>query len=260
MKQQIKMMKASPQQEKARKEQQAKLLRALNLTPTQQKQWGTIEAKTKAQRPLLIEKLKKIVAEQGDPQSLVGQLQGLESSERTAKEALLTPAQKKIFQERPEPSKVSMSSTSMSPADQALPNGTVAPPLTLQDRNGKKITLNNYRGKIVVLDFWGTWCAPCIESMPKVNALAAKSPDVAVLAINFNDSPQTLRTWLGKNTGFRAVQFVTDPSNNAVIAYKVKAFPTQVVIGRDGKIAATLTGYTGNEAALEGVIKAARGR
>jgi thiol-disulfide isomerase/thioredoxin len=255
MKQQIKMMKASPEQEKARKEQQAKLLRALNLTPAQQKQWDAIEAKTKAQRPVLIEKLQKSIAEQQDPQPLIGELRGLATTERVAKEAMLTPSQKKIFQAQPEPSKI------LNPSlGESLPNGTVAPPLTLQERNGKKITLNNYRGKIVVLDFWGTWCAPCVTSMPGVNALAAKSPDVVVLAINFNDSPQTLRTWLGKNAAFRAIQFVTDPSNNAVTAYKVKAFPTQVVIGRDGKIAATLTGYSESESGLESAIKVARGK
>ena len=68
---------------------------------------------------------------------------------------------------------------------QLLADGTTAPDFTVQDKDGKPVKLSDYAGKVVVLDFWATWCGPCMSSMPHTNQVAKKFADqgVVVLAV-----------------------------------------------------------------------------
>jgi thiol-disulfide isomerase/thioredoxin/outer membrane lipoprotein-sorting protein len=145
-----------------------------------------------------------------------------------------------------------------------LANGTVAPDFSVQDKNGKQVRLSDYAGKVVVIDFWATWCHPCQEGLPIVNKVAHKYKDkgVVVLGINVWDSKKAFISWLPKHKEYDAITFVIDPTRErwktlAYSLYKVPAIPTQYVIGRDGKIVRGFLGMDRSTKTLEDAIEAA---
>lgn len=131
-----------------------------------------------------------------------------------------------------------------------LANGTLAPDFAVQDRKGKPVHLSDYKGKVVVLDFWSTWCGPCQASLPHTQDVAAKfAPQgVVVLAVNVWDTRPAYDTWLPQHAQYRNIAFAFDPSegSKAVTAdYHVSGIPTQYIIGKDGKITQSFVGYGG---------------
>jgi peroxiredoxin len=61
-------------------------------------------------------------------------------------------------------------------------------PMNFVDGTGKTITLNDYKGQVVLLHFWATWCEPCREEMPEISALAAEHPEIAVLGLAIDEA------------------------------------------------------------------------
>jgi len=127
------------------------------------------------------------------------------------------------------------------PADQRQAQAAPEPPLnipapdfTLLDPQGSEHTLSSYRGKIVVLDFWATWCGPCLVVMPHLQAIHEqyKDQDVVVIGVNAweNDDPVALmkaRNW----------DYLLLLNGDQVAAdYQVTGIPTMVVIDQEGKI------------------------
>jgi peroxiredoxin len=145
-----------------------------------------------------------------------------------------------------------------------LPPGALAPDFTVEDTNGSMIRLSDLRGKVVVLDFWATWCLPCIRGMAHTNSVAAdfKERGVVVLAVNVMDSREAFRAWLEKHPEYGALAFTFDPSppgkDLATVAYAANStIPTQYVIDRNGKIVTSLVGYRGPTPELAKGIKRA---
>ncbi len=110
--------------------------------------------------------------------------------------------------------------------------------------------LSDLRGKWVILDFWATWCAPCMQTFPGLNAFARQRRDqnVVVLAISVGDTNPVYQTWLSKHPQFDALRFALDPSGIdgkgfAKRLYHVSAFPTQFIIDPNGKVQASFVGY-----------------
>ncbi len=147
------------------------------------------------------------------------------------------------------------------PADRVptLQAGAVAPDFTSLTLDGKEVKLSDFKGKIVILDFWATWCGPCMASMPHTQEIAAKykDQDVVVLAACTSDATAKFKEWVPKNQEkYPNLLFVTDPNERGSATfddrassklYHVFGIPTQFIIGRDGKIAATLVGFGGKE-------------
>jgi len=150
-----------------------------------------------------------------------------------------------------------------------LAAGAVAPDFVSFDLAGREVRVSDYRGKVLVLDFWATWCAPCVASMPHTQAVAAKYADqgVVVLAVCTGDKRTRFEDWVKlKSAAYPALRFTLDPheqgtaeeENRASSAlYGVPAIPTQFIIDREGRIAGTTTGYLPGDNSLEKALAAA---
>ncbi len=145
------------------------------------------------------------------------------------------------------------------PAAALLDAGAVAPDFVMHDINDKPVKLSDFKGKVVVLDFWATWCGPCIASMPHTDEVAGKykDQDVVVVASGTSDTIAKFKEWIPKNQPkYPHIQFYFDPNERGSDKfeerasskfYHVSGIPTQFVIGRDGVIVATIVGNGGKE-------------
>lgn len=115
-------------------------------------------------------------------------------------------------------------------------SGGAAPPLALTSLDGKQHQLADYRGRLVVLNFWATWCAPCIEEMPSFERLAkqlSKEP-FALVTVNFGEKPGRIKPFLEK-IGVD-VPVLLDPDMKASKAWVKRGLPTTYIIDADQNI------------------------
>ncbi|MEX0805767.1 MAG: TlpA disulfide reductase family protein [Candidatus Binatia bacterium] len=119
---------------------------------------------------------------------------------------------------------------------------TLAPEFELKDPAGKQLSLRELRGKVVLLNFWATWCVPCIEEMPAMEKLyqELEKDGLVILAVNFQESPERVKEFFTKhNLTFTAL---LDRDGKVSELYQAWALPVSVVINKDGEIAARAMG------------------
>ena len=104
---------------------------------------------------------------------------------------------------------------------------------------GPPVALASLAGKVVVLDFWATWCGPCLQSMPHLDAFAKQHPDVTVLAINTDDAREARALFRDKKYG---LDLLEDPDGETSRTYRVETIPHTVVIDSRGIVRAVLHG------------------
>lgn len=111
-----------------------------------------------------------------------------------------------------------------------------APDFTLRDINGRVIKLSSLNGKVVLLNFWATWCPPCKAEMPSLNRLYAEmqSSGLVVIAVSTDKSAAPVREFLGKNHLDFTVLW--DEKLSVTKQYKVFSMPTTFLIDRKGMI------------------------
>ena len=114
--------------------------------------------------------------------------------------------------------------------------GSPAPPFSLTDLSGRTVTLADYRGKVVLLDFWATWCPSCETELPALKAMHArlKGGDFALLAVSVDEAgPEVVARYAAEKAMPWTVLFSDE---DAAKAYRVFALPTKFLIGRDGAL------------------------
>ena len=120
--------------------------------------------------------------------------------------------------------------------------GGATPALELQDVDGKLHRLADYRGKVVLLNFWATWCAPCREEMPSMQALgeSLEGRPFAVLAVNVGEGERAARDF-GEKMALR-FPILLDREMTTTRAWSARVLPASYVIGPDGKVAYSYLG------------------
>ncbi|HVF64675.1 MAG TPA: TlpA disulfide reductase family protein [Casimicrobiaceae bacterium] len=121
-------------------------------------------------------------------------------------------------------------------------SGDPAPALVLNDLDGREVRLDNFRGRTVVVNFWATWCGPCVAEMPSLSRLRDKLSGVGVevIGVNLQENAARIRPFAEKlGLDFPIVR---DHDGSVTKAWKATVFPTTYVVGPDGRIALVALG------------------
>lgn len=153
-----------------------------------------------------------------------------------AKESILMP-----FVERQ--AEAARETIEMQKKREAMLNGTTeAPAFTLKDLQGKDVSLSEFRGKWVILDFWGSWCGWCIKGMPRLKeAYKEYVGKVEIIGIDCNETDQAWRDGVAKYE-LPWVNLYNPKDSGLLEQYLVEGFPTKVIISPEGKIAEITVG------------------
>ena len=108
-----------------------------------------------------------------------------------------------------------------------------APEWTLSSLDGETISLSDYEGQTVVLNFWATWCGPCRTEIPEFRQFVSEHPDIPVLGIAVDGSVNKLRQFAKQNR----INYPVLKGDRAIQEdYNVSSLPMTVVVGPDGQI------------------------
>ena len=113
---------------------------------------------------------------------------------------------------------------------------SATPPLALQDLAGGKVDLHSLQGRVVVVNFWATWCEPCTAEMPALQRLQERmrGKPFDVLAVNYGESAAKVDGFLRKSG--LALHVLLDPDKRAADAWSAKGLPMTFVVDRGGRV------------------------
>jgi peroxiredoxin len=135
--------------------------------------------------------------------------------------------------------------------------GKPAPDFTLNALDGKTVKLSDLKGKVVILDFWATWCGPCRMAMPIIDKVARQfaGQGVQLYAVNLRETPDQIKAFLKEQN--LSINVLLDSEGKAGNAYQANAIPQTVIIDRDGVVRTVHVGLLPNlEQALTDELKA----
>lgn len=116
--------------------------------------------------------------------------------------------------------------------------GSLAPDFALADLDGNPVRLTDLEGRPVVLNFWASWCGPCVEEFPLLRDAAARHADdgLTIVGVVFRDRSEAARDFIARNGG--SWPAAMDPGERVASAYGILGPPETYFIARDGTIAA----------------------
>ena len=122
--------------------------------------------------------------------------------------------------------------------------GKKAPDFTLSDLSGNQVRLSDLKGKVVFLNFFGSWCPPCREEMPDINAFydEYKSKDVVVLVVDLQEDPSTVKEFMRQNG--LTFPVLLDLNDKVGSLYRVDGIPAWFFIDKNGFIKSSKVGAT----------------
>jgi len=118
--------------------------------------------------------------------------------------------------------------------------GFLAPDFTLPNIDGGQVTLGDLRGKIVLVNFWATWCPPCRAELPAIQEAYQNSDNLVVLGLNFQESPQDVKSLVA----FEGLTFpvLLDEGGSVALKYRARGLPTSFFVDPQGIITAVHIG------------------
>jgi cytochrome c biogenesis protein CcmG/thiol:disulfide interchange protein DsbE len=129
--------------------------------------------------------------------------------------------------------------------------GEAAPNFELQNLDGQSISLSNLKGNPVLVNFWATWCGPCVSEMPYIQEINEDWSDtgLVVLAINIGDSSQAVEQFLQEHN--LALPVLLDTKKVVAPKYGIRAIPTTFFIDKEGIVRVKVIGAFPSKAAIE---------
>ena len=121
-----------------------------------------------------------------------------------------------------------------------LEKGKEVPNFTLTDLDGNDVNLNDYRGKIVLLNFWATWCKYCDEEMPDLEKIYSENDDVVILAVNVKESQRKVSKYIEE--GEYTFPVLLDGNGDLAKVYYVSSFPSTYFVSKDGLLVGAVPG------------------
>jgi peroxiredoxin len=125
----------------------------------------------------------------------------------------------------------------------AGPPGSPAPPFTLAARSGQAVSLGQYKGQVVMINFWASWCGPCRTEMPLLESIYKKYNKMGftMLGVNVEPNSQAANDWLKATPVSFPILYDTDSKVSKL--YDVAGMPSTVIIDRTGKLRVLHRGY-----------------
>ncbi|WP_455382232.1 TlpA disulfide reductase family protein [Salinispira pacifica] len=115
---------------------------------------------------------------------------------------------------------------------------------TIQTLDGKKRSLSDYRGKVVFLNFWATWCPPCRAEMPSMQTLytAMKGKDFDIVAVNVQENAEAVHSFMKSEQTDFTFPILLDGSGRVASTYSVRGIPTTYIVGKEGQMLGMVVG------------------
>jgi len=139
----------------------------------------------------------------------------------------------------------------VAPLAQAVQEGQSPPQCAATLAGGaEKLDLSAYKGKVVLIDFWATWCPPCKKSMPFLNGLRNErlKDGFEIIAINVDENSEEAKQFLGSNPVDYLMAF--DPKGDCPAKFDVKGMPSSYLVDKTGKIRKVHVGFRDEDQAM----------
>jgi thiol-disulfide isomerase/thioredoxin len=132
--------------------------------------------------------------------------------------------------------------------------GKPSPPLQAKTIGGDEVRSDGLDGKVVILDFWATWCKPCIAAVPVIEEVAGQFNDKGVVyyAVNTGEDLELVKGFV-EQQGWK-VNVLIDPAETIAEAFQADAIPQTVIIGKDGIVESVHIGFAGADALRKRLI------
>jgi peroxiredoxin len=157
----------------------------------------------------------------------------------------------------PTPTPISVEAE-QSPVDVSVrpQRGFRAPDFSLLDLHGEQVSLSDFRGQLVLVNFWATWCPPCRDELPVIQAQYEKSDDLMVLGVNFQEGADEVRSFVTEEG--LTFPILLDKEGRVTMTYRTRGLPTSFLVDAEGIITAVHIGpMTARQ--LKGYVTQARG-